>query len=352
MKYLKALSVVCLLPLLSVASEINLKQLGGLQLNYQPLVIKNNYLTPPLAASVSTYPQAQYSLSLPFSPSRIDYLVENGQHVAEGTQLARLSGGEVHHFIEQYAIQKELFELAKSRYDSNKPLAAKSIISQASWQAIAENYAQHKVAWGHFNHTAEIFSVDPSGEFGYLKANQPGRYVFAGTFSSTSSTPTALVEGEITGDANLGALIANESIRLKLTLSSSIAHQATNIQLAHCNVAINHREKVSNGLQTVLWSQALPNNCLVELGQSVSGALVINQASISIPKNSVFHLAGAPHIFVKMGDLLVAKPVTIINQDSDNTILIAGSNELANSEVLTSSVASAQGILMGIGGVE
>jgi len=83
-----------------------------------------SYEGSPLPAQVEILPGNDYWISTPENIQQVHFLVGQGQRVSKGQAIVKLTGPEVFHYLAQVEAAATLYQLAKSRYERNKPLLA------------------------------------------------------------------------------------------------------------------------------------------------------------------------------------------------------------------------------------
>ena len=250
-----------------------------------------------------------------------------------------LSGSEVHHFRDNLAAKKALFDITKSRFDKNRELASANAITQDKWLNIAQQYYDAQLAWGHLNHFAEMFEPHEDDDMGYLLA--PSKGVFMLPEQASADTET-----------QLGAIVNSNDIRLSALVNASEKEWVEAINTSSCSVQIEKVEDINHRFFVRVWSAPIPEGCALQLGAQVNARVQLSVSALTVSADSVFYLHGQASIFVRRASALEAVPITLIgNADNDNAVFIA--EGLTNSDdVLTSSISAVQGILLGLGGIE
>jgi len=72
-------------------------------------------------------------------------------------------------------------------------------------------------------------------------------------------------------------------------------------------------------------------------------------SAFKVPKSSVFNIDRAAYILIKQGSNLQAVAVELMDSN-DKVYFVDSTSDLHNKQVLSTSVAAVQGILMGLGG--
>ena len=318
--------------------RISLESLGRLSLKFAAPQIVPAVPTPAVSGEVSYLPGNGYQLVLPFRVLQQQYLVAPQASVAANTPLVKLTGSEVHHFYEMLKAQKEIYRQAEQRYQQNLPLFNSKSINQQSWQAITDHYFASKLELGHLEHAEELLQRASDDDSALLTSPVAGVFIPAGEQLDTE----AFVYGEV---------IERNALRLRVQLPSQLADKASALTVGACRLEVAYRERLSSGLVSRLWSDPLTGNahCALGFADAVMVTPVIEQAGLAVPASSVYFFGGEYYALAKEGAELVPVVVTVLGRH-DGQLLIADSEQLKNTEVLTSSVSAVQGILLGLGG--
>ncbi|WP_338519672.1 hypothetical protein [Alteromonas gracilis] len=319
--------------------DISLDSLGELALTYATAELSQQVQKSVSTGEVEAMPGADLRLMAPMSPQQVHYLVADGAMVNEGQKLALLRGSEVHHFTQNLQGKKALYDIAKKRFEINKPLFESNAISQSAWLSIAQNYYDAKLAWGHLDHFAEIFVQGDDEDEGFLIAPEAGLFRYANDESNAELT-------------SLGAIIKQDTLRLTTYISTTLVHQVSALTTSRCQVGVARTEEVVTQYLTKIWSELLPDNCQLKLGQRTQVNAYINLQAYKVPAESVFYYHGQPSIFVLNNRSLTVTPVEIVGQLANEYLQVSAQATLNNQQVLASSVSAVQGVLLGLGGVE
>lgn len=336
MNYRALLFTLISLPVFA-QETVDISEMGKFTLEYTNVENISGYQAPPVMASVSYMPGDAMAIRSPINPQQRAYLVGNGQHVEQGQRIAKLAGSEVHHFQEQLVAQQAIVEQAESRFKKNQSLFAQQAISQERWQQILSFYYEQKVALGHLTHFAEIVEPGSHDDEMYLLAP------VAGTFRHVAVSENA-------EDVMLGEIIAETQFRLSMTLPVSYASKVTELQVEGCQVGVDFSVPTASGLTSQIWSQPLPADCGLVLGQIVTLTPVVSGRVQRVPASSVFMLEGDSYVAIKNNETLAPVKVRILSGQQQGSLSVEAQNTLAGAQVLSRSVSALQGVLMGLGG--
>ena len=325
-------------------NSIPLNSLGKLSLSYSSIHALSTMEKPVSTGMVNVLPGSPLRIISPMNPQKIDYLVAHGESVTQNQRIALLSGSEVHHFRDNLAAKKALFDLAKSRFDRNRELASVNGITQDKWLNIAQQYYNAQLAWGHLDHFAEMFEPHEDDDMGYLLA--PSKGVFLLPEQASADTETQATETQ------LGAIVSPNDIRLTTLVNASEKEWVEAINTGSCSVNVEKVEDIHHRFFVRIWSSPLPEGCALQLGAQVNARVQLSVSALTVAADSVFYLHGQASIFVRRANALEAVPITLIgNADNENAVFTA-EGLTKNDKVLTSSISAVQGILIGLGGIE
>lgn len=338
-RYVLALFTLVLTGYAHANNSVPLNSLGKLSLSYSSINALSTMEKPVSTGMVKVLPGSPLRIVAPMNPQKIDYLVAHGESVTQNQRIAVLSGSEVHHFRDNLAAKKALFDITKSRFDKNRELASANAITQDKWLNIAQQYYDAQLAWGHLNHFAEMFEPHEDDDMGYLLAP------IEGVFMLPEQAPTD-------AETQLGAIVNSNDIRLSTLVKASEKEWVEAINTSSCSVQIEKVEDINHRFFVRVWSAPIPEGCALQLGAQVNARVQLSVSALTVSADSVFYLHGQASIFVRRASALEAVPITLIgNADNDNAVFIA--EGLTNSDdVLTSSISAVQGILLGLGGIE
>ncbi len=336
-KIFTLLSLIAFNLVAQAQNVLKIADLGQLNLNYSSVVQVDSLALRPIKAVVTHKTGEAFQLVAPFEPQRHEFLVKNGQQVQTGMAVMSLSGSEVHHFMEQFESAKSLFNLAKSRYDLNKKLFKQKSISNDKWLAISKNYFENKIAYGHYRHFNELIHSIKSEDEIIIKAPLDGYFFYPDSQSISA------------GELKLGQILPIDSLRVQAFVGVEDASKLQSFESSHCTLAIDEVSQVSQGYFVKAWSKPIADDCHLSFGQSIRVIPHLATSAFKVPKSSVFTIDRAAYILIKQSSNL--QPVAVELMDSnDKVYFVDSTNDLHNKQVLSTSVAAVQGILMGLGG--
>ncbi|MCX7554194.1 hypothetical protein OS175_09915 [Marinicella sp. S1101] len=332
---LLALTFLCLS--VSADTVIKTEDLGQLALEYAEISTVSSLNLPLVKAKISHKSGEAFQLIAPFKPQSHEVLVNNGEFVDAGTAILKLSGSEVHHFLEKYDSAKSLFSLAKKRYDSNLKLFNEKSISNDKWAVISENYFRSRDEFGHYQHFSELIHSSPDVDVILIKAPIDGYYL--------NSEPV----NKLADESDLGQILPKASVRLRAYIGSAEAEQLIYFEAGGCHIEIDVVSQTSMGYFQEVWSKPLADDCELKYGQILRVTPYQTVAAYQVPKSSVLSIKRATYILVKKAEELIVTPITIKGAEA-NYYIVTSTSTLDNSRVLFTSVAAVQGVLMGLGG--
>lgn len=320
------------------AESLTISSLGNLDLSYvQPQKVAS-YEGSPLPAQVEILPGNDYWISTPENIQQISFLVGQGQLVTKGQAIVKLTGPEVFHYLAQVEAASSLYQLAKSRYERNKPLLNNGSIGAEKWQEISQDYFSTHLEYEHMQHFMEI-----------VKSTD------AATDSLVVGTPVAgivklnQVNGPYMAGSQLFSLVPSDSIRVKVSVPMSQSHSLSAVNINQCHIAIESVSAIAEGAFVTAWSSPVPQECNLLLGQQITVIPEYQKAVYLLPKNSVFSWEQDSQVFTKTADTLTSITINILGSTPEQYI-VESDQELSQIQVLSQSVAAVKGIMLGLGG--
>lgn len=328
----------CLSTSLVQAESLSLESLGNLELSYtQPQKVAS-YEGSALPAQVARLPGNDYWVSTPENIQQVTFLVGQGQIVAKGQAIVRLTGPEVFHFLAQVEAAGSLYQLAKQRYDRNKPLLKNGSISAEKWREISQDYFSNHLEYEHMQHFMEmVVSTDEA------------------TDSLVISAPVAGIvklnqlNSPYMADSQLFSLVPAESIRVQVNVPMSQSTSLSAININQCHIAIDSLSAIADGAFVSAWSMPVPQECNLLLGQQITVIPEYQKAVYLLPKNSVFSWQQESQVFTQKAETLASISIDILGSTPQQYI-VASDQDLSQMQVLSQSVAAVKGILLGLGG--
>lgn len=320
--------------------SLDLQQLKSLDLQtkqVEMLSVSPGRLT---LGEVREVPGKAYTVRSQPSAQQVTFLHSVGTLLDAGQDFVKLSGPEVHHYYSLYGIKKSLYEIVAKQYEQNKPLIARSAISQQAWIEISKAYFAAKLDFEEMQHFFELVSgFDEQSETLTLKSPLAGALMFSTSLES-------IVEQDV-----IARIVPTDAIRLAVNVinkrQQSIAYLTTSE--AKCKLEISSIESFSSGLSSLAWSEPLTPDCPFFLGQRLSVTPHYVQQVYTIPRDAVFSINGDQFIFIQSGNKFEAVNISL-ESALDKNYIVTSAISLVNKQVLISSVSAAQGILLGLGG--
>lgn len=337
---MKRILLGCLTYLISAqlgAAEVDIRALGKLELAFQQPTPVNYYPGKYLPAKVTAPAGQGYRLSAPMSFQQVEYLVGNGNQLEKNEAFAILRGPQVHHFLDNYAANKELFSLLKRRYESNKALFQRKVIDENRWIDINKEFFAAKLEYGHLQHFYQLITNVSRDE----EAITLGAPV-----SGTIKLPVSrsIVQGQAVAE-----FLPMAAVKLKIALPAKHRDALEFIQTPHCRVSVEHVSSVIKDGFVNAWSDAIPEDCQLQLGQQLRVTPMFRASAYKVARSAVFEWQGQSKVWVKQGETLRAAGVQLIAA-VDNNYILSSTVDLDSADILTSSVSAAQGLLLGLGG--
>lgn len=335
--FFSSLTALSLSLTLSAQESLKIEDLGQLNLKYSSVVQVDSLALRPIKALVTHKTGEAFQLVAPFEPQRHEFLVKNGEQVKQGTAVMSLSGSEVHHFMEQFESAKALYNLSKSRYDLNKKLFKQKSISNDKWLTISQTYFENKIEYGHYRHFNELIHSIKSEDEIIIKSPLDGYFFYPDSESISA------------GELKLGQVLPINSLRVQAYIGVDDAKKLESFETQNCKIEIDEVSQVSEGYFLKAWSKPITKDCQLNFGQAIRIVPHLATSAFRVPKSSVFNIDRASYILLKQGQNL--QPVAVDIMDSnDKVYFVDSATDLHNKQVLSTSVAAVQGILMGLGG--
>ncbi len=333
------LLLVLLLQLASAgAQQIDVSDLGKLDLRYQQGRLVDEYPGSPLPATVTFKPGEAFSLDAPTRVQQVHYLIENGQLAMQGAPLAVLSGPEVHHFLLAFETSQRQLAVLKRRFDSNRELYERKAIQESQWIEVSERYYAAKLEHEHSRHFHQlVLSTDDAHESITIAAPADGIIEFgAGRKGVVMGEPIALI-------------IPERSLRLRVEVSVEQHSQLVALRWSQCRVAIDGLARISTGFFATAWSEAPSPDCRLLPGQQLLVEPVLAGPVLAIKRSAVMQWQGQTAVILRSNGKLTPRPVELLYSAGED-YLIRADESLRGRDILVTSVSAIQGILLGLGG--
>jgi hypothetical protein len=321
----------------SHARSVEIASLGSLELAFAPVVSVDLYSGQPVAAEVSFRAGEAFVVPSPGRVQQIEYLVADGAAVEQGEAFAVLRGPEMHHLEMTYHSSKELLAGAERRFNSNKLLYQRKTISEGQWLAISEKYYLARLKYEHLRHFFElVLPADDDADALTLGAPMAGIVDYPAIYGG-------LEEGD-----SIASFVPRRAVRLKVSIPVGMRSEVARLRVAECDVGIERTSAIAAGFFVEAWSQPLPADCPLLLGQQLLVTPLLRTEAYSVPRTAVFQLEHQSHVLARTGDTLTPVVVNLLAAEGE-CYLLAGADSLAGQQVLVTSVSAVQGILLGLG---
>ncbi len=321
---------------LARAQDVPLAALGDLALRFAPATAIDRVPGAPLRGVVRARGGEDYRVLLPRTAHRASFVAVPGQPVAAGEPVVRLEGPEIHHWQLEFEAVTERHALAEARYDRNRPLYEDGALPAERWAAIQDSYLELSLEYEHMRHFGELLRPDDDPD--RLLVGAPIR----GTLHFDSRSP-ARSEGQV-----LFSVVPDDALRVQVEVPVDRAESLRDLAAGDCTLAIASIDRVADGFFVAAWSEPLSGDCRWTPGTVLSISPRYTAAALVVPRAALFQWQREPHVFVRDGDRLHARPVTVLG-DTAGGYAVARDPALADREVLVASVSAAQGMLLGLG---
>jgi hypothetical protein len=337
-KHLFAVVIVALLPAkMAAATSLNLADLGKYNFTFDKVKTVDHIAGNHVLAQVTEKQGQHFSVFLPFAVQQVNYLVANGQLMTKDQPIAYLNGYDVHHFLDEFEVAKQLFNSAEQQYNSSKHLYKNKALKQSQWLEISQLYFSAQLRFEHMNHYMSFLSIDKDDKVAII-APIDG-------FLRYGLDSSAKKEGELLFD-----IIPKEAIRLKMSLPLKNLEHLGHIEVMNksCKLGIDNKEQVVNQFSVTVWSASL-THCSLTLGQHVVVTPVYDQKAYVIKKSAVFEFDNKNYVGVKTSTMLNLVEVNLLGSTA-GSYFFSSNEALTDQEILVTSLSAIQGILLELGG--
>ncbi|KGE02777.1 efflux RND transporter periplasmic adaptor subunit [Pseudohaliea rubra] len=331
-----ALLLMLLVTGLARAQEVPLSALGDLALTYADASALDRVPGAPLRGVVRARGGEDYRVLLPRTAHRVTFVAVPGQRVAPGEPVVRLEGPEIHHWALEFEASTDRYALAETRYERNKPLYADGALPAERWAAIQDSYLETGLEYEHMRHFGELLLPEDDEDTLLVGAPIDGMLHF-------DSRAPAREERAV-----LFSVIPDNALRLQVEVPVDRAVDLRSLTIDGCQLAIDSLDRAADGFFVAAWSAPLAGDCRRIPGTVLSVRPSYGADALELPRAAVFQWQRAPHVFVRTGDRLQARPVTVL-ADTAGGYAVARDPEITAGPVLLSSVSAVQGILLGLG---
>ena len=321
---------------LARAQDVPLASLGDLALRFAPATAIDRVPGAPLRGVVRARGGEDYRVLLPRTAHRATFVAVPGQHVAAGDPVVRLEGPEIHHWELEFEAITERHALAEARYARNRPLYEDGALPAERWAAIQDSFLELSLKHEHMRHFGELLLPDDDPDTLLVGAPINGLLHF------DSRTP-ARSEREV-----LFSMVPDDALHVQVEVPVDRAPSLRDLAVDNCALSIASIDRAAHGFFVAAWSEPLSGDCRWTPGTVLSVNPRYSADALVVPRAAVFQWQREAHVFVRDGQRLHARPVTVLG-DTAEGYAVARDPGLADSEVLVASVSAAQGILLGLG---
>ena len=320
------------------AAEINIASLGELSMEYQRVTPVTSFPGQNIAAEVTFKKGEAFTLVAPRRIQQIKYMVEVGSVIEKGQPIAELRGPEMHHFLTEMEVDRQLLRDAERRYKSNKVLFEKKAIKESQWAEISEKYYAAQLEYEHMRHFNDLI----------ISANEKDDSIVIGAPVSGVVNYSLEYNG-LSAGADIAVIVPTSAIRLEAALPASTRKDLAYLKTPSCELKVSSTTAIVNNFFVSAWSEPLSPQCKLILGQTLLVTPLYRTSAYKVPMNAVFQLQRASSVLIRDGSLLRVVEVELIASSGQDYIVVSDAS-LENSDVLVSSVSAVQGMLMGLGG--
>ena len=248
----------------------------------------------------------------------------DGQSVAAGDTVARISGPAVEHFFDRLEIVTEQFAVATQQYTNKKKLYQANALSADEWQQFLSGYIELSDAMHELNIQTALFS-QTAEDVATLQVPSAGKWLAA------------------TEAMAVGQLLPQTRLAFAAEVPASVASdvQALEIQGQRIEV-IRYGESSRNGLVKV-WASASDNKWL--LGETYAAQPIIAaEQAYRVPVAAVTSLYDKSIVFV--ADAALIQPVEVEIQSLADGHYYVTTQQALTSQLVTASVPALQALLI------
>jgi len=330
--------ILALLPGWAAAEQVAIDDLGDLNLSFASVRPLDEVPGPAVQASATHRGGAMYRIELPRDVRRASYLVDNGKAVSAGQPFVVLDGPEIHHLLLEYSTLQTRYESAKDRYERSRESYRQQALTEDKWVEITDRYLALQLEFERMRHFQELVRESTGHEEAItLVAPIDGRIHYA-------DKRERLVAG-----TEVAAFLASDALRVRARVPMASAGDLAALELASCRIAVAAVDRVAEGFFVTAWSEPIPADCDVTLNETLSAHPLYRQSAYALPRSAVFTRDGEAQVLVRRGEVLESVAVSLLMPDGEDYVISAVS-DLADSDVLVTSVSAVQGILLGLGG--
>ncbi len=322
----------------AIANEIDIASLGDLSLEYQRVDTVRSYPGQKIAAEVTFKKGEAYTLTAPRRIQQVQYQVEVGALVEKGQPLAELRGPEMHHFLTEMEVARQLLLSTERRYNSNKKLFEKKAIKESQWAEVSEKYYAAQLEYEHMRHFNDLV----------LSTDEVEDRMVVGAPVSGVVNYSLEYNGLNIGD-DIAVIIPTSAIRLEAAVPASSRENLAYLKTPSCELNVSSIGAIISHYFVSAWSEPLTSKCDLMLGQSLLLTPLYKVRAYKVPMTAVFQWGTVTSVLVREGGLLRAVEVELITSSGKNYV-VSGGDAMEGADVLISSVSAVQGILIGLGG--
>ncbi len=331
--------IVALMGVSLCAQELSLEDLGELELDFAPVVTVSEYPGAEITLRAGSLPGDAFEVHLPFRPNRFSRLVQEGRSVTAGEPVARVAGPELVAWVLEAEAVSAQFARAQTRYQANRPLFEQGALSAALWASIAEEYFRLQGEMHHVEHVLEVLHVEDGAKEAELLAPVDGRVLFPDTWKANEDeviVATVLQPGSLRLHGLFGAPPGRGD------------QDPVAVSVGECRVAVDLVEASAEGLARRLWTTG-SSECLAPAPGAVFAARPLYaDSAFAVPRPALLRHEGRSGVLLRVGYRLRFVPVSILSED-ERRFFIGDTAGLQGQDVLTRSVSSVQGLLLGLG---
>ena len=320
------------------ATEIDIATLGELSLNYQKATFVTSFPGQNIAAEVTFKKGEAFTLAAPRRIQQINYLVEVGSIIEKGQPIAELRGPEMHHFLTEMEVARQLLRDSERRYKSNKVLFEKKAIKESQWAEISEKYYAAQLEYEHMRHFNDLV----------IRTDEENDSIIIGAPVSGVVNYSLEYNGLLAG-ADIALIVPTSAIRLEAALPASTRKGLASLKTPTCELKVSSTTAIVNNFFVSAWSEPISPQCELILGQTLLVTPLYKTNAYKVPMKAVFQWQRASSVFIRDSGQLRVVDVELIASSGENYIVVSDSS-LQNSDVLVSSVSAVQGMLIGLGG--
>ncbi len=279
-------------------------------------------------ATVTLPPEARVAVTAPFPGAAVRVFVIEGQGVSRGQPLAIVRAAEPLRIGADLARADSEVRLAEAQAARLGQLAQEGIIARARADEANARLEQARVTAAENRRLASLAGSGPDGTM-TLRAPIGGRVSHVGV---ETGGPVDLMSAPF-------VIEATEAYRLDLALPERLARAVRPGMAIEVRLPLDKGDTLPVGgrilsvapsidpvSRSVMAKATIGAAPGLVPGQNVVAVIIgsANETGVSVPSRAVTRIGGRPHVFVRRGNGFVPRPVVVVAEAGDRTVLSDG----------------------------